>query len=201
MLGDSCHPMLPYIAQGAAQALEDGATLTACLKKYPDVAEALRRYEAVVCRALRISRAWQQRTRRVSICQMGLRSASVMRRWQKAALIGQLGRSPGSTDMIQRQQLKPVISVYRPRIGRNKKPLILMGRWVWRRGRTPSRWPAYTPTTLSGLSLKVGLAHNSSLLQRCPAFESKSRHRTELSRRPLVTQSGCLDRGTISGLT
>ena len=47
LLGDSCHPMLPYIAQGAAQALEDGATLTACLKKHPDVVEALRRYEAL----------------------------------------------------------------------------------------------------------------------------------------------------------
>jgi 2-polyprenyl-6-methoxyphenol hydroxylase-like FAD-dependent oxidoreductase len=45
LLGDSCHPMLPYIAQGAAQALEDGATLTACLKKYADIPEALRRYE------------------------------------------------------------------------------------------------------------------------------------------------------------
>jgi salicylate hydroxylase len=47
LLGDSCHPMLPYIAQGAAQALEDGATLTACLKKCSDVVEALRRYEAL----------------------------------------------------------------------------------------------------------------------------------------------------------
>ena len=47
LLGDSCHPMLPYIAQGAAQALEDGATLTACLKKYPDIVDALRRYEAL----------------------------------------------------------------------------------------------------------------------------------------------------------
>jgi salicylate hydroxylase len=52
LLGDSCHPMLPYIAQGAAQALEDGATLTACLKKYSDVVEALQRYEA-----LRLQRA------------------------------------------------------------------------------------------------------------------------------------------------
>jgi len=34
--------------QGAAQALEDGATLTACLKKYSDVVEALRRYEALL---------------------------------------------------------------------------------------------------------------------------------------------------------
>ena len=47
LLGDACHPMLPFMAQGAAQALQDGATLTACLKKYSDVVEALRRYEAL----------------------------------------------------------------------------------------------------------------------------------------------------------
>ena len=28
LLGDACHPMLPFMAQGAAQAIEDGATLT-----------------------------------------------------------------------------------------------------------------------------------------------------------------------------
>ncbi len=27
LLGDACHPMLPYLAQGAAQSIEDGATL------------------------------------------------------------------------------------------------------------------------------------------------------------------------------
>jgi salicylate hydroxylase len=31
LLGDACHPMLPFMAQGAAQAIEDGATLAACL--------------------------------------------------------------------------------------------------------------------------------------------------------------------------
>jgi 2-polyprenyl-6-methoxyphenol hydroxylase-like FAD-dependent oxidoreductase len=31
LLGDDCHPMLPYMAQGAAQAIEDGVGLTACL--------------------------------------------------------------------------------------------------------------------------------------------------------------------------
>jgi len=31
LLGDACHPMLPFMAQGAAQALEDGAALTGCL--------------------------------------------------------------------------------------------------------------------------------------------------------------------------
>ena len=45
LLGDACHPMLPFMAQGAAQALEDGAALTACLAREPDVEAALHRYE------------------------------------------------------------------------------------------------------------------------------------------------------------
>jgi salicylate hydroxylase len=47
LLGDACHPMLPFMAQGAAQALEDGATLTACLTHEQDIPEALRRYESL----------------------------------------------------------------------------------------------------------------------------------------------------------
>ena len=47
LLGDSCHPMLPMMAQGAAQSIEDGATLAACLAGVPSqgVPEALLRYE------------------------------------------------------------------------------------------------------------------------------------------------------------
>jgi salicylate hydroxylase len=47
LLGDACHPMLPFMAQGAAQAIEDGATLAACLATVgkQDVPGALRRYE------------------------------------------------------------------------------------------------------------------------------------------------------------
>jgi salicylate hydroxylase len=45
LLGDACHPMLPFMAQGAAQAIEDGATLAACLAEGDDPASALRRYE------------------------------------------------------------------------------------------------------------------------------------------------------------
>jgi salicylate hydroxylase len=47
LLGDACHAMLPFMAQGAAQALEDGATLTACLTRGdpPDIPESLRLYE------------------------------------------------------------------------------------------------------------------------------------------------------------
>jgi salicylate hydroxylase len=48
LLGDACHPMLPMMAQGAAQAIEDGAALAALLKTMPDdVPGALARYEAL----------------------------------------------------------------------------------------------------------------------------------------------------------
>ena len=53
LLGDACHAMLPFMAQGAAQAIEDGVTLAACLAEPgTDVVAALRRYEE-----LRIPRA------------------------------------------------------------------------------------------------------------------------------------------------
>jgi salicylate hydroxylase len=49
LLGDACHPMLPYMAQGAAQSIEDGATLAACLSgcSATDIAPALKRYETL----------------------------------------------------------------------------------------------------------------------------------------------------------
>jgi salicylate hydroxylase len=49
LLGDACHAMLPFMAQGAAQAIEDGATLATCLSQTEarSVPEALRRYEAL----------------------------------------------------------------------------------------------------------------------------------------------------------
>ena len=46
LLGDACHAMLPFMAQGAAQAIEDGASLAVCLGDAgPDIPAALRRYE------------------------------------------------------------------------------------------------------------------------------------------------------------
>ena len=48
LLGDACHPMLPMMAQGAAQSIEDGAALAALLMAMPgDVPGALARYEAL----------------------------------------------------------------------------------------------------------------------------------------------------------
>ena len=45
LLGDACHPTLPFVAQGAAMAIEDAYVLTACLDGANDVPRALKRYE------------------------------------------------------------------------------------------------------------------------------------------------------------
>jgi salicylate hydroxylase len=48
LLGDSCHAMLPFAGQGAAQSIEDAAALAACLDEFEgDVVAALKRYETV----------------------------------------------------------------------------------------------------------------------------------------------------------
>ena len=48
LLGDACHPMTPYMAQGAAMAIEDAAILSRCLAGVDrdGIAAALERYEA-----------------------------------------------------------------------------------------------------------------------------------------------------------
>jgi salicylate hydroxylase len=47
LLGDACHPTLPFMAQGAAMAIEDGAVLARCLTQGDDIAANLTRYEAL----------------------------------------------------------------------------------------------------------------------------------------------------------
>jgi 6-hydroxynicotinate 3-monooxygenase len=48
LLGDACHPMTPYMAQGGGTSVEDAAILSRCLEGVDrdGVADALRRYEA-----------------------------------------------------------------------------------------------------------------------------------------------------------
>ncbi len=61
LLGDAAHPVLPFLAQGAALAIEDAAVLAACLSDAADVPTALARYAAA--RAPRV-RAIQRQARR-----------------------------------------------------------------------------------------------------------------------------------------
>ena len=45
LLGDACHPMTPYMAQGAATAIEDAAILARCLSEFQDIKISLEKYE------------------------------------------------------------------------------------------------------------------------------------------------------------
>ena len=45
LLGDAVHPTLPYLAQGACMAIEDGAVLTRALDQTDSIADALQLYQ------------------------------------------------------------------------------------------------------------------------------------------------------------
>jgi salicylate hydroxylase len=66
LLGDAAHPMLPFLAQGAAIAVEDAAVLADCLVGSADApAAALRRYEGLRRdRTARVQRAGRNNSRR-----------------------------------------------------------------------------------------------------------------------------------------
>ncbi|MGH7115446.1 MAG: FAD-dependent monooxygenase [Stellaceae bacterium] len=59
LLGDACHPMYPFMGQGAAQAIEDGAVLAGCCLAAgaDDPAAALQRYQEL--RLPRVTRLQQ----------------------------------------------------------------------------------------------------------------------------------------------
>jgi salicylate hydroxylase len=66
LLGDAAHPMIPFMGQGGAQAIEDAIALTGCLLRYGnDVEAALKLYENVrLPRASAIQNgSWANKTR------------------------------------------------------------------------------------------------------------------------------------------
>jgi salicylate hydroxylase len=64
LLGDAAHPMLPYLAQGAAMALEDAAALGQCAAQASDWLAALQRYQTLRhARCARVVRTAQRNGR------------------------------------------------------------------------------------------------------------------------------------------
>jgi salicylate hydroxylase len=58
LVGDAAHPMLPYLAQGAAHAIEDAAALESALSRSHDIAAAFAAYENTrTARAARVQAA------------------------------------------------------------------------------------------------------------------------------------------------
>jgi len=65
LIGDAAHPMLPFLAQGAGMAIEDGLVLARCLEAHDHVPTALIAYESArVQRTARIVRGSAENGRR-----------------------------------------------------------------------------------------------------------------------------------------
>jgi salicylate hydroxylase len=91
MLGDACHPTLPFLAQGAVMALEDGYILARCVEKYQDdLSLALHKYEA----------ARIERTTRIV-----LRSTENGRRFHNPALAS----AEGAAEYVDREWAEPKV--------------------------------------------------------------------------------------------
>ncbi|MCX5516128.1 monooxygenase [Kaistia algarum] len=75
LVGDSAHAMLPFLAQGAAMAIEDAAILTRCLAQPGfDTQAALQRYQAL--RQPRVARVWRAAQQNGTIYHMSPLAAS-----------------------------------------------------------------------------------------------------------------------------
>jgi salicylate hydroxylase len=86
LLGDACHPSLPFLAQGACMAIEDGLVLARALTSYDDPEVALVKYElARVERTSRMVRGAAANTHRFhnpALANVEGAQAYVDREWQ-----------------------------------------------------------------------------------------------------------------------
>ncbi|UFN50109.1 FAD-dependent monooxygenase [Roseomonas sp. OT10] len=87
LLGDACHPTLPFLAQGAVQSIEDGVVLARALEAAgDDVTEGLSRYEdARRERTARMVRGSEENTKRFhnpALAEAEGAAAYVGREWQ-----------------------------------------------------------------------------------------------------------------------
>jgi salicylate hydroxylase len=83
LIGDAAHPTLPFLAQGANMAIEDGMLLARCLDQFGG-AEALRRY---------------QEARMVRTTSIVVKSAENAKRFHNAALAD----ADGAADYVARE--------------------------------------------------------------------------------------------------
>jgi len=88
LLGDACHPTLPFLGQGAVMAIEDAYVVAACLEKYfrqPTIAFA--RYEQLrrdwTAAVVRKSHENRRQAFSPALADEGEVSASVGRDWQQ----------------------------------------------------------------------------------------------------------------------
>ena len=91
LLGDACHPTLPFLGQGGVMALEDGYVVAACLQRYfTDPAKALGRYEELRKeRSAAVVRAAHENRKQVfspALADKDAIAVSVAHEWQQVRL-------------------------------------------------------------------------------------------------------------------
>jgi salicylate hydroxylase len=91
LLGDACHPTLPFLGQGAVMAMEDGYVLAACIAKYGDDPPAVfGRYEEIRKErtAMVVSKAAENRAMAFApeLAQDGAVTDAIMRHWLQERL-------------------------------------------------------------------------------------------------------------------
>jgi salicylate hydroxylase len=91
LLGDACHPTLPFLGQGGVMALEDGYVVAACLQRYfDDPAKAFGRYEELRKeRSAAVVRAAHENRKQVfspALADKDAIAVSVAREWQQVRL-------------------------------------------------------------------------------------------------------------------
>ena len=91
LLGDACHPTLPFLAQGAVFTLEDAIVLQRCLRQDSlDVVHALQRYESArLERAYRMVQGASDNTTRFhnpALAHSPDAQAFIEREWQQTAI-------------------------------------------------------------------------------------------------------------------
>ena len=82
LLGDACHPMLPFMAQGAAMALEDAKALAVSVSNNNDLSDAFSTYQAA--RKARTSRVQAISKSNASIYHA---SGAFTKSWRRAKFI------------------------------------------------------------------------------------------------------------------
>jgi salicylate hydroxylase len=87
LLGDACHPTLPFLGQGAVMAIEDGYVLAACLEKYfTNPTKGFARYEEIrrerTAAVVRKSQEIRQQAFSPALANANGAAASVEREWR-----------------------------------------------------------------------------------------------------------------------
>ena len=88
LLGDAAHSTLPFLAQGANMAIEDGMVVARALKEYSDTpTEALQRYQNArierTTRVVHLSAEQAGRVHNPALADTAVAEAHVEREWEK----------------------------------------------------------------------------------------------------------------------